>query len=127
MECNHWLVFAEQRSTGGRVLLAAAFGILMVLVTTTGCSMVGEQRQPVIVNLKVATSVANADPTSEEIAATQAIVLGKLKRIMQEDSYNSIRTYKFLPASALSADAQTVMYLLDMPEVYSVERDRDLQ
>ena len=83
------------------------------------------QKLPVIVHLLIGEHAESDRATS--IAAVTAQVLGDLESRMPEEDFAAIRTFTFFPALALSADGELLLRLLSMPEVMSIERDRNLR
>lgn len=86
----------------------------------------GEERMHVIVNLVVDRDAGDDVPTPEAIAVVRDRFLDRLRTRLNPEDMDSIRTFAFLPAVALAADGDLLVDLLAMPEVGSVERDREL-
>ena len=86
------------------------------------------EKLPIIVNLAVGEgSGADGDAGNDTIAAVTARVMERLKAAMPAEDLAEVRTFGFLPAIALSADGALIARLLAMPEVQSIELDRELQ
>ena len=86
------------------------------------------EKLPIIVNLAVGeNSGADGDAGDDTIAAVTARVMERLKAAMPAEDLAEVRTFGFLPAIALSADGALIARLLAMPEVQSIELDRELQ
>lgn len=73
---------------------------------------------PIIVNL-----AAPADP--EAVADARERVLSRLQGELTAAELEAVVTFERLPAIALSATAHVMFILLEMPEVASIERDRE--
>ena len=83
---------------------------------------------PIIVNLAVGEgSGAGGDAGEHGIAAVTARVMERLKAAMPAEDLAAVQTFGSLPAMALSADGALIARLLAMPEVVSIELDRELQ
>ena len=83
---------------------------------------------PIIVNLAVGEgSGASGDAGEDGIAAVTARVMERLKAAMPAGDLAAVQTFGSLPAMALSADGPLIARLLAMPEVVSIELDRELQ
>ena len=83
---------------------------------------------PIIVNLAVGEgSGASGDSGEGTIAAVTARVMERLKAAMPAGDLAAVQTFGSLPAMALSADGALIARLLAMPEVVSIELDRELQ
>ena len=86
------------------------------------------EKLPIIVNLAVGEgSGAEGDAGDDTHAAVTARVMERLKAAMPAEDLAEVRTFGFLPAIALSADGALIARLLAMPEVQSIELDRELQ
>ena len=104
---------------------------LLLLAAVTGCAPAGNEqsgaraeRQKIIVEFAMPAAPAGApgtpaDPATAARTAAEAI-LSRLDATVRE----SAKLYEHLPLMALEADAATVMRLLRMPEVMSMEADR---
>ena len=87
-----------------------------------------QDKLPIIVNLALGEdSVAQGDAGGDTLAAVTARVMERLKAAMPAEDLAGVRTFGFLPAIALSADGALIARLLAMPEVQSIELDRELQ
>ena len=87
-----------------------------------------QDKFPIIVNLALGEgSVAEGDAGDDALAAATARVMERLKAAMPAEELAEVRTFRFLPAIALSADGALMARLLAMPEVQSIELDRELQ
>ena len=64
---------------------------------------------------------------AKHLRTVTARVMERLKPVMQAEDLAEVRTFGFLPAIALSADGALIARLLAMPEVLSIELDRELQ
>ena len=82
------------------------------------------QKLPIIVNLVVDEA---ADAGDGALAAVTARVMERLKETMQSGDLAAVQTFGSLPAIALPADGALMARLLAMPEVQSIELDRELQ
>ena len=82
------------------------------------------QRLPIIVNLVVDEA---ADAGDGALAAVTARVVERLKEAMRAEDLAAVQTFGSLPAIALPADGALMARLLAMPEVQSIELDRELQ
>ena len=86
------------------------------------------EKLPIIVNLAVGDgSGEEGGADGDTIAAVTARVMERLKAAMPAEELAVVRTYNFLPAIGLSADGALIARLLAMPEVASIERDRELR
>ena len=80
---------------------------------------------PVIVNLAVDVAEGSlAD--SAVIAAVRAPVMERLQETLSAEDFAAVRTFENLPAIALSAEPHVIALLLALPEVVSIEADREL-
>ena len=73
---------------------------------------------PIIVNLAVGDG-----PGTEESAR----VMARLEAVMPADEFAAVRTFSLFPVIALDADGELIARILAMPEVASIERDRELR
>ena len=80
---------------------------------------------PVIVNLAVDVGEGSL-PDSAVIAAVRSPVMERLQETLSAEDFAAVRTFENLPAIALSAEPQVIALLLALPEVASIEADRDL-
>lgn len=108
------------------VLLAATGGLACGEGTAEVEGHDAERREPipVIVNLAVDVGEGNlAD--SAVIAAVRAPVMERLQETLSPDDFAAVRTFENLPAIALSAEPQVIALLLALPQVASIEADRE--
>ena len=79
---------------------------------------------PIIVNLAVDVAEGSlAD--SAVIAAVRAPVMERLQETLSPEDFAAVRTFENLPAIALSAEPHVIALLLALPEVVSIEADRE--
>ena len=116
---------ATDRRLTRRPLRLQARRLLVIGVLTICCGWAGAEGVaeaepapplPIIVNL-----AAPADP--DAIAEARERVLVRLRAEISAEELNAVTTFDQLPAIALSATAQVIFILLQMPEVASIERD----
>ena len=82
---------------------------------------------PVIVYLAVDRASVGAEvKTSAEIKAVRTAVMERLREVLSDVEFTSVRTFENLPAIALSASPDVIALLLAMPEVDSIGRDPEL-
>ena len=87
-----------------------------------------EEKLAIIVNLAVGEGAgADSDESKDSIAAATDRVMERLKAAMSAEDLAAVQTFGSLPAMALSADGALIARLLAMPEVASIELDRELQ
>ena len=77
------------------------------------------ERLAIVVNLAVGAG-------SGPIAAATARVMEEVKAAMPAEDLATVRTFGSLPVLALSADGALIARLLALPEVESIEQDREL-
>ena len=116
---------------GARVLLLS--GLLAMVAGTGYGEGTAEVAQPdggrtepipVIVNLAL-DAAEGGQVNGGAIATVRAAVMARLEEALHPDEFAAIRTFENLPAIAFSADAQVIALLLAMPEVASIEADRE--
>jgi hypothetical protein len=78
------------------------------------------------VNLALDSLGVENENDVEPIKHAQDRVLKKLRPTMSDEDYQSIRRYQFLPLISLTVDGETLLYLLAMPEIKSIELDREI-
>ena len=81
---------------------------------------------PLIVTLQVGEGT-EAEHGDDPVAAVTARVMKRLETVMSAEDLAAVRTFSVLPIIALSADRDLIVRLLSMPEVASVERDREFR
>ena len=81
---------------------------------------------PLIVTLQVGEGT-EAEHGDDPVAAVTARVMKRLETMMSAEDLAAVRTFSVLPIIALSADRDLIVRLLSMPEVASVERDREFR
>ena len=83
----------------------------------------------IIVNLAAddGTGAAGRFDDDESVAAVTARVMERLEAVMPAEDFAAVRTFNLFPAIALTADGELVARILAMPEVVSIERDRELR
>ena len=79
---------------------------------------------PVIVNLAVDVA-EGGHVDSATMASVRTTVMERLQEALSPDDFAAVRTFANLPAVALSASPQIIALLLAMPEVSSIEADRE--
>ena len=134
-----WLGRFAARLFAGRFLSLPARAVLLAAgLTTIGGLACGEgtaeveghdaerpEPIPVIVNLAVDVAEGSlAD--SAVIAAVRAPVMEWLRETLSAEDFAAVRTFENLPAIALSAEPHVIALLLALPEVVSIEADREL-
>ena len=80
--------------------------------------------QPVPGKLPIIVNLAVGGGSGTEAAAR---VMERLEAIMPADELAAVRTFSLFPVIALDADGELIARLLAMPEVTSIERDRELR
>lgn len=135
MECNYWLNSLPQacRSRASSLL---SFSTILLLGTLFGCASNSVSitpvehedtaRVPILINLVVETHEADKEYDPDSIKNVQVLVLNRLRTIMSPEDFHAIRSYRMLPLLALSADAETLLYLLRMPQIRSIKLDREM-
>lgn len=140
MAADHrWLGRIAARLFEGRFLSLPARSVLLAagLLATIGGLACGEgtaeveehdaeqpEPIPVIVNLAVDMDEGSlAD--SAVIAAVRAPVMERLQETLSAEDLAAVRTFENLPAIALSAEPQVIALLLALPQVASIEADRE--
>ena len=134
-----WLGQFAARLFAGRLLSPRARAVLLAagLLATIGGVACGEgtaevgghdaerpEPIPVIVNLAVDVAEGSfAD--SAVIAAVRAPVMERLQETLSAEDFAAVRTFENLPAIALSAEPHVIALLLALPEVVSIEADRE--
>lgn len=126
----------RRRSLRGAALHCLSWAMLSVLLAAcsipSGNSGMAERQtaaaEPadklaIVVNLAVDEG---AGSEANPVAAATARVMKELKTAMPPEDLAAVRTFGALPVLALTADGATIARLLAMPEVASVERDREL-
>lgn len=78
----------------------------------------------IVVNLAVGED-ADAGSETDSVSAVTTRVMKELKSAMTAEDLGRVRTFGALPIIALIADGALIARLLAMPEVLSVERDRE--
>lgn len=116
----------------GTVLRCASWLVLSCLLVACGGSPADDrgataQKLPIIVTLAVGDGSGADGAAGDTLAVVTARVMERLKAAMPPEDLAAVRTYGFLPAIALSADGALIARLLAMPEVQSIELDRELQ
>ena len=81
------------------------------------------EKLPIIVHLLI----GDGADSGSAIDTVTARVMERLAAEMPDEDLAGVRTFTFFPAVALSADGDLILRLLSMPEVMSIERDRELQ
>ena len=81
---------------------------------------------PLIVTLQVGEDT-EAEHGDDPVAAVTARVMKRLETMMSAEDLAAVRTFSVLPIIALRADRDLIVQLLSMPEVASVERDREFR
>ena len=83
---------------------------------------------PIIVNLAVGqTAGGSAAQTDQDaIAAVRTAVMDRLREVLSAADLAAVRTFEHFPAIALSVSPDVLALLMEMPEVASIERDREL-
>ena len=81
---------------------------------------------PIIVNLAVEVGEGSLDD-SAAIAAVRAPVMERLRETLSPEDLAAVRTFENLPAIALSAEPQLIALLLALPQVASIEADREFE
>ncbi|MDD9985403.1 MAG: hypothetical protein OXQ31_03940 [Spirochaetaceae bacterium] len=79
---------------------------------------------PVIVNLAVDVGEGSLGD-SAVIAAVRAPVIERLQETLSAEDFAAVRTFENLPAIALSAEPKVIALLLALPQVASIEADRE--
>ena len=101
------------------VLLCTLFAVML-----WGCAPIeGEQpkkpeRQRILVNFRLAEEAGK-----NTVRETAARILSRLESKVQKTS----RTFELLPLISLEADAKTLLQLIRMPEVESIQPDREVK
>ncbi len=140
MAADHWWLgrFAA-RLLEGRFLSLPARAVLLAagLLATIGGLACGEgtaeveghdaerpEPIPIIVNLAV--EVGEGSPAdSAVIAAVRAPVMERLHEMLSAEDFAAVRTFENLPAIALSGELRVIALLLTLPQVASIEADRE--
>ena len=125
MDIRHRLAPLGARSRAGLrvaqlLLLAAACGAAHGAGVKEVEPLDAEIAEPVPIIVNLAT---DADP--EAIAAARTRVLDRLREALTAEALEAVVTYGNFPAIALSATGDVIVLLLEMPEVASIERDRE--
>lgn len=83
---------------------------------------------PVIVYLAVDGASAGAEvrTSAAAIKAVRTAVMERLREVLSDVEFASVRSFENLPAIALSASPDVIALLLAMPEVDSIGRDPEL-
>ena len=84
------------------------------------------RKLPLIVTLQIGEGT-EAEPGDDPVTAVTARVMKRLETVMSAEDLAAVRTFSVLPIIALSADRDLIVRLLSMPEVASVERDREFR
>ena len=140
MAADHWRLgrFAARLFAGRfqslparAVLLAAALlAAIGGLACGEGTAEVegheAERPEPtsIIVNLAVEAG-EGSPPDSAVIAAARAPVMERLRETLSAEDFAAVRTFENLPAIALSAESHVIALLLTLPQVASIEADRE--
>lgn len=111
------------------VLLAAGLATIGGLACGEGTAEVeghdaAPEPIPIIVNLAVDVAEGSL-PDSAVIAAARAPVMERLQETLSAEDFAAVRTFENLPAIALSAEPHVIALLLALPEVVSIEADRE--
>ena len=144
MEIRYWLGIVsggEGRRAGGSGHLVRTVPIVVLAgllaacqapagdmeMAATGPSAEGVDasgKLAIIVNLAVD---GGTGASGSSVAAVTARVMKRLEAAMPAEEFAAVRTFNLFPAIALSADGELLARILAMPEVVSIERDRELQ
>ena len=110
-------------------------GVVLLLATATvvhgegmpdlQAEQSGVETVPIIVHLKV-TVGSDGRFTTDAVDAVRRLVMARLEPLMSDNEAAAVRIYENLPAIALTARSEVIAQLLTMPDVLSIEPDREL-